>query len=255
MYYQKFYDWCRTATAKIAYPPDRSDVYAELYDHMMERYESFKVQGFAENDAAEKTVAAMGDPSELAPQLAAIHKPHWAYAMILTRVALIVLLAVSLVRFAFFLNDQHYIRLNGEHMLYDPFSEQQGSRLFYVLPEGETTADGYTFCVEKAAAWKDRAVVRVKVRNIRPWALESAALKYMWVRDSKGNAYVCHAEAGRKTDHAVFVDSEQVGLSAYDCNLYLYGDMEDVKWFELCYNRAGRTIRLWVDLTGGNGYE
>lgn len=251
MYYQKFYDWCRMAVGKIAYPPDQNEVYSELYDHMMDRYEDFIAHGITEEMAVEMTLAAMGDPEELAPRLAALHKPYWAYAMILTRVLAAVLLVISVVYFAFFLNDQHYIGLNGEHMLYDPFEEETENRISYVVLDVEDSEDGYIFRIEKAAVWENRAVLRLRVTNPRPWALESKAPSYMWARDSNGVNYTYHAKSERKSSDTVFVDSEQTGLLTYDCNLYLYGDMQDVQWLELCYDRAGRDIRLWIDLTGG----
>lgn len=255
MYYQEFYYWCRDAVKEIAYPPDKNRVYAELYDHMMDRYESYLAKGIDDKTAIKKTLEAMGDPKELAPQLAALHKPYWAYAMIVTRILVILLLAISLVSFAFFLNDQHYIRLNGEHLLYDPFGEEPEKQIAFVSADAEDAADGYTFRVVKAARWDNRIVVQLKVTNPRPWAQKSAAPLYMYADDSNGVNYLCHAKSGRKTAQAVFVDSKQTGLSTYCYNLYLYGNMEGVTWLKLYYDRAGREMELHIDLIGGASYE
>ena len=79
---REFIYWCRDAISGIRYWKDRNKVFGELYEHLEDRYDYFIEKGYTHEQAQKKTLEAMGDPMELAPQLAAIHKPHWAYAAI-----------------------------------------------------------------------------------------------------------------------------------------------------------------------------
>jgi hypothetical protein len=63
--------WCKTAAAKIKYPPDRDAVTEELYGHAMDRYDDLINSGVSADEALRQTLAAMGDAQQLAPELAA----------------------------------------------------------------------------------------------------------------------------------------------------------------------------------------
>lgn len=250
-YKQKFYYWCREAVSKIAYIPDMNKVYNELFEHLLDRHAYFMAKGMDEDTAADKTIEAMGDPKVIAPQLAAIHRPGWAYAMVVTRIAVILLLLVTLVSLAYFANDQYYLRQGAYESQWDPFSEEVEQQLCNIEPDVKSVSDGYTFTVEKTAVWDDRMVIRLKATNPRPWARTPTAPLHMWAQDSNGTRYISHSKSGRKEENAVFVDMEQYGLTTYYYNLYLYGQMEDIRWLTLCYDRDGRNILLHIDLTEG----
>lgn len=251
MHYKKFYYWCREAVSEIRYIPDMNKVYNELFDHLLDRYEGFLARGLSEDEAVERTLEAMGDPKELAPQLAAIHKPHWAYAMVVTRCIVLALLVTVLVRSAYFLNDQHYLKELWLKHFYDPFSETVAECTSHVQPDIKAYCDGYAFRVERAARWNNRIVVRLEVTNPLPWSLEQSAVYYMQAKDSNDAQYTCHAKGGSKSRYCIYVDSQQVGLTTYYYDLHLYGDTADVRWLELRYDRDGREIFLHIDLEGG----
>ena len=80
MKHWKLTQWCVRATGRIRYSPDRAAVHEELRQHLDDRSDGFLAKGFSEEEAIEKTLDAMGDPAELAPLLAQIHKPFWGYA-------------------------------------------------------------------------------------------------------------------------------------------------------------------------------
>ena len=81
----QFSQWCRRATKKIIYPPDRKAVFEELRQHMDERSDLFLDQGFSEQDSVEKTLSVMGNADDLAKQLGAIHRPFWGFAWSITK--------------------------------------------------------------------------------------------------------------------------------------------------------------------------
>lgn len=250
-YKHKLYYWCRDAVSQIFYMPDKNKVYGELLDHVLDRHESFVAKGMDEDTAADKTLEAMGDPKILAAQLGAIHRPGWAYAMVITRIVAVLLLFITLFGLVKFAHDQYYLLNDCEICEAEPYVQQIEERLFYAEPNIKCKSDGYTFTVEKAAKWNDRIVIRMKVTNPRPWARASTTPLYMWAQDSNGVRYTSHSQSGRKADNAVYVSMDQEGLTAHCYDFYLYGSMEDVSWLTLGYDRDGRNILLHIDLTEG----
>ena len=85
MQHWKLGKWCNQAVRLIRYPPDRKEVFEELRQHVDDRSDLFLAQGFSQEEAVEKTLLAMGDADELAPQLAAIHRPFWGFAYSITK--------------------------------------------------------------------------------------------------------------------------------------------------------------------------
>lgn len=249
MYYREFYYWCREAVSKIKYIPDKNKVYNELFDHLLDRYEGYIARGIPEQEATQKTLEAMGDPKALAPQLAAIHKPYWAYAMLLTRFVVLVLLCLVIGRGIVFWHDQNYYTKNP---LGDPFSDTDKLMVSYVQPDIHDSSDGYTFCVTEAGLWDYGAIIRLKVTNPVPWSLEQTAVFYLEGKDSLGHTYTSHSMRGSKSPNYVTVLSERKGLTTYLYDLYLYGDCAAARWFEISYDRDGRDIRLHIDFPRGD---
>lgn len=251
-YKQKFYYWCREAVCKIAYIPDMNKVYNELFEHLLDRHAYFMAKGMDEDTAADKTLEAMGDPKVIAPQLAAIHRPGWAYAMVITRIVAVVLLFITLFGLVKFMDYQGYFANNCEICSsFDPSLQQIEERLFYAEPNIKCKSDGYTFTVEKAAKWNYRIVIRMKVTNPRPWARASTMPLHMWAQDSNGVLYTSHSQSGRNGDNEVHVSMDQDGLTTYCYDFYILGQMEDVSWLTLSYDRDGRNILLHIDLSEG----
>lgn len=255
MYYREFYYWCRDAVRKIRYWKDRNKVYAELYEHMMERYESLLEKGYSEEEAVKKTVDAMGSAEELAPQLAAIHRPHWAYAAILTRI-----LALALACLCFGYGMEYAIEndifSSASVDVWDPYTQGGEECVSHVKPKNSVTCDGYTFRVEEAALWRtyyhqptpkgeyfDVLYMRLAIFHPIPWMQENTCMGFgtMWAQDSTGKRY----------DGIYGIPEE--GVFTYRYELSFQDLQEDISWIELHYDRDGRDMVLRVDLPGGDG--
>lgn len=256
MYYREFYYWCRDAVKKIRYWKDRNKVYAELHDHLMDRYESLREKGYTEDEAVKRTLEAMGSADELAPQLAAIHRPHWAYAAILTRILALILFCLCIGRGVQFgmENGFHYYTHSS---VWDPFTKGGQERVAYVEPRETAKSDGYTFRVRKAALWRnwfdepvegreyfDTLYIQLSASNPLPWMQEndSLGMTQWWAVDSTGTRYEnlkCSPRRYRLFTYTYQIDFQEL--------------QEDISWIELHYDRDGRNVVLHVDLTGGEG--
>lgn len=260
---REFIYWCRDAISGIRYWKDRNRVFTELYQHLEDRYDSFIARGMTHEEAEKKTLEAMGDPNELAPQLAAIHKPHWAYAAIATRFIALVLFFLCLGRsIPYFLDLEFYQKGDND---WDPFTNGGEQRIAYVQPDASFRASGYTFCVEEAALWRtfysepteegeyfDMLYVRLKVSNPVPWMGEQRAVYWMWAVDSNGRYYQNQV---RNVDGAPWISCSprRTGIGFYEYELGFQGASRDIQWIELHYDRDGRDMVLRIDLRGGEG--
>lgn len=264
MYFQEFYYWCRDAVRKIKYIPDRNKVYLELRNHMQERYDALLERGVSPKDAVKQTVAAMGDANEVAEQLAAIHKPFWAYTLVFTRFVAIVMLFLTLGwGVYYFVHELEYLRDKE----LDGFNMGVGECYYTAKANVSDSSDGYTFRVTDVAIWRndlpeevngkayyDQLILRLEVHNPLPWAPEQRVLEHMWAIDSSGTYH----------DHALYettetgmgfysIATQQLSLTTYRYDLRIHNTPEDIRWIELHYDRDGRDLVLRVDLTGGEG--
>ena len=261
---REFYYWCRDAVSKIRYWKDRNKVYAELYGHLEERYEDLLVQGMSPEEAEKQALAAMGSAEELAPQLAAIHKPHWAYAAITTRVLAIILLIQCVVRGISFGIDNGYFQKNST-AIWDPFTEGGEQCISYVKPNVTDASDGYIFRVKEAALWRtyfnepaddgrtyfDSLYVHLYVTNLLPWMGEGQATHWMWAVDSNGTYYRSNQEANRADAPWIGVYIKDYGMYTDEYELHFQDASNDIEWIELHYDRDGRDLVLRVELPGG----
>ena len=113
-YISEFDKWCKQATHKIKYRPDRQEVYGELYQHIEDRYLDFLEQGMKPEDAQLQALKVMGEPKEIAPMLAAIHRPFWGYAYSLCKWICILLVCFTFLKMLpwLFSLDFHYQKEN-----------------------------------------------------------------------------------------------------------------------------------------------
>lgn len=255
MYYREFYYWCRDAVRKIRYWKDRNKVYAELYEHMMDRYESLLAKGCSEEEAVKRTIDAMGSAEELAPQLAAIHRPHWAYAAILTRILALALACLCFGHGIVYAVENDIFSSTSVD-IWDPYTKGGEVCVSHVKPKNSVTCDGYTFRVEEAALWRtyyhqptpkgeyfDVLYMRLAIFHPIPWMQENTCMGFgaMWAQDSTGKRY-----------DGVYGVPEG-GLFTYRYEISFQDLQEDISWIELHYDRDGRDMVLRVDLPGGDG--
>lgn len=261
MRYQEFYYWCRDAVSKIQYTPDRNKVYTELYAHLEDRYESFLAKGMSEKDAEQKALESMGDANELAPQLAAIHRPFWGYMLSFTRVIAVIVLVITFVCGIYYLVDRQPWRRDT---LRD-WGEPQGMEtlLYSGVSDAKDRMDGYTFRVTDVAVWRttldepvngkdyrDYLYLRLEVRKPVPWALGQEALEAMWAVDSAGTYYDNVMRESTEPDGIKYMGIiQRQGDKIYD--LYFSSVSEELEWIELHYDRDGRNMVLRVELMGG----
>lgn len=261
MHHQEFFYWCRDAVSKIKYIPDRTKVYTELRAHLEDRYDSFMRKGMTDKEATRKTLEVMGDPMELAEQLAAIHKPYWGYALVATRIIAVLLAVVTLCVGINFCHDWKYTYYVKPHGFFG-----RDARLVASLESKVSdSSDGYTLHVVNAelrrtyvhlesdnGSYYDRMLLQVEVSNPRPWAQELQALEYIWAVDNFGNYHTGYYGKCEDPDPGVIgVIGKRLNLTTYTYDLLFYDASEDTQWVELHYDRDGRDLVLRVELTGG----
>ncbi len=258
-------DWCRHAVGQIKYRPDREMVYRELKGHMEDRYEACLERGMSETEAEAQTLQAMGSAQEIAPQLAAIHRPFWGYLLSVSRYVLIVLACVMIVplfRYVEWLDirkPEYLYDFTGTH---DPYIDEEyngGRRLLYVEPQSQARSDGYTFRLTKAAVWQWHSadILHFQLDMIDPyfWTEDGDVGRWFWAEDNRGTQYVSFYESGA-SDRYVSGNSYRTGLFTRTYEMWLVGyENEAVEWVDLHYDRSGRDIVLHIDLTGGESGE
>lgn len=257
----KLENWCSRAVRQIRYPPDRNAVYAELYQHLEDRCESFTAKGIPEEEAKEMAVAAMGNPEEIAPQLAKIHRPFWGYCYSITKWVLIVAMAITLFPLLFHLFGVQSYFSNPDDTLYDGQTHQHyGEKAFYAEPNETVKLDGYRITLKKVVRWEydgdsidpDHIFFRLQVTKPAPWADKLDIQPWIWAVDSLGNTYRCYAETDyQRPCVATFGNSHTPFLQTLDLGLD-YCVSRDAEWVELHYDRSGRNFVLRIDLTGGD---
>ena len=267
MKFGRIEDWCRQAVSQIKYPPDRQMVHQELKAHMEDRYEAYLERGFSEKEAEAKALEAMGSAQEIAPQLAAIHRPFWGYLLSISRYVLIVMACILIVPVF------QYVRnmgIRGKDYLYDstrmrdPYIQEEwngGRRILYLEPGVEARSDGYIFRITKAAIWEwDESEdhmfhFQMDVIDNRSWVEDVDIGRWFWAEDDRGNYYASFYESIPGSRY-VSGNSYRTGFFTRTYEMWLSGyEGEDLQWVDLHYDRSGRDITLRIDLTGGEANE
>ena len=268
----KFFGWCREAVSGIQYRPDRDTVHKELYGHLEDRYEAYLAQGMNPQEAEEQTLLAMGNASEIAPQLAAIHRPFWGYLLLISRGVLVLLTVLALVFMVQFLSENNlwkssfaavYPFHNYDVYIDTSYQDQNefSVRIKYLEPDCHAHTDGYIISATEAAWWKTTYTtnkeqevfyMRLDVTNPRPWAEQPQAITMFWAEDSLGNRYYNRYEHINSNQGYLGGGFRRTGLFTYTFELYLDNFIsQEAQWIDLRYNRDGRDVVLRIDLTGG----
>jgi len=258
-----FIIWCSRAVRGIRYKPDRDAVSNELFGHLEDRYNSFLEQGIPAKEAILKALEAMGDPDEIAPLLAAIHRPFWGYLQSITKwIFRIMCVVVFFPMLSFLWSNQIPSR---DEALWDPYThtsyynEYTGKtsyRTGFWEPKASDSSDGYTFTVTRASEWpddgsfhSDRFYFEIEVFNPRPWAKHTDICRRFQAVDSLGNFYYSAYEA-LSADSRVTGNYHRSGFFTYTHTMWLRDYRSyDAEWIDLYYDRSGRDIVLRIDLT------
>ena len=256
--------WCKTAAAKIKYPPDRDAVTEELYGHAMDRYDDLINSGVSADEALRQTLAAMGDAQQLAPELAAVHRPFWGYVEYSTRIIAIVLCVLLLMGAAADLIS-HGIDLfpdsSTEHK--DNFTRMHENAHMRSLtdhdPNASTQVDGYTITIDRLSMWEwiehpgQETTVLIRMEVQKPFSRTGKApfASWLWAEDNLGNHYYSihpHPEGTQ----SLSVYSRENSLFSSSCELLLIlPSPAETEWIKLCYSRDGREFVIRLDLTEG----
>lgn len=263
----KFQNWCDAAVSGIVFPPDREQVHGELLDHLYDHYDDLVAQGIDRDTAQMMALNAMGSAAEIAPQLAAIHRPFWGYLLRFTRIALVTVLCAAVLLTVGQLWRTEYHDFADDSGLH-PFDETSADRdfgtferVFYTEPDQSVHSDGYTITLTKAAVWHadyhdggehHTLYFQMEVFNPRPWAEFSDIARWFRAVDSLGNTYDCFNEG--ITNYAPYISGNgyHTGPQTYTHDMWI-GDYrsQGAEWIDFYYDREGRDLVLRLDLTGG----
>lgn len=267
--------WCKTAVDQIRYGPDRKAVYEELYAHLEDRYEAELEHRETPEEAVDAALKAMGSAAELAPQLAAIHRPFWGYVLTVTRWMLrfgILVLAFVMIIFAMghSPSEQHvsWFYQNPGEELVNKWEDGAGEsrRVMDSDPDSRDTSDGFIFDVSRAVmTFSDHFTddeedayyfyFQIDVYSFFHWSqLHELPIHDFWAVDSLGNVYCSFNDYVYTGEKAVSGNLNREGPFSYTMDLWLVNFCsEEAEWIEIRYDREGRDITLRIDLTGGAG--
>lgn len=267
--------WCMNATRLIKFQPDREAVQEELLQHFLDKQEDLRQQGIPEDQIEDASIAAMGSAEEIAPQLAAIHRPFWGYAYRVCCALLVLFLLVATP--IFFIDIRSILKKEPweEPYFYFPSAENGDKALLYTQPNTQVKIGEYTISVTQVLLHESRLfdmgqytdlytdlLVQIKVQHPKMYD-GSEIFKYIWADDSLGNVYCCSSALGGKRllcddMHIVSTYPHRYGFAHYyeltfHDNSLLDFISKDAQWIDLHYDRDGTQFTIRIDLMGGDG--
>ncbi len=253
-----FETWCGKATDQIRYPPDRRQVYSELMAHLEDHRDVLIEQGLTERQATHNALEAMGSAKEIAPQLAAIHRPFWGYFYSVVKVAAIILCTFTLLLLILSLAPtlNYYLHYHDDAMYLSPNQLENWQVVTQVKPQQHDYSDGYLFHLPDAVLWEmDGEYVlaaRLQVIDLGIFTRNFSIFTQLWAVDSAGNRYPCRADSDFNNETGVTTGGG-TGTGCLSSSTILVKGLPsaDITWLELRYDRDGRDIVFYIDLAGG----
>ena len=245
-----FIEWCQTATEQIRYRPDREAVTRELMAHLEDHRDALMEQGLSQKEAEGTAVTAMGSAKEIAPQLAAIHKPWLGYLSGIVKA--VAILTATLAIFCCVSTGGSFLHSLITSRDFDSIPANHKALDFYCHPNVSDSADGYRFQVTEAGYSKYASTLYFELEMIYwPWIDAGYIAQHFWAVDSFGNYY--HAIAEEQYESSNRISSSGGYRSSLIClyHMEIKGFDTEAQWVELHYDRDGRDIVLRIDLTGG----
>jgi hypothetical protein len=252
--------WCADATRLIKFPPDRETVQEELEQHLIDKQEDLRQQGVPEEQIEALAIAAMGSAEEIAPQLAAIHRPFWGYAYQVCTALLILLMIITIpffytrmgYRFGFDLPEFPSFG-TAEHIHYD------------AEPDTKVKSGAYTFTLEQvrisgdvlADVQDEILFLSARIRLQHPQMHNGAELmEFVWAEDNLGNVYhsssaTSHIPAAKSTQF-IRVEYYPYWFSNYYILTFYGYCSQDADWIDLHYDRDENSFTLRIELSGGD---
>lgn len=261
-----FQKWCAEVTSGIQTHPDRENTSKELSNHLEDKYQDLIAQGMEPKDAAEKAVADMGDPLELAHQLSAAHPPLWGKLYTVTKWMLTVCFCLAVLFYLIHFMLSRYVLKTYRD--FDPSIVHLGgdeSQITIYDPDSWDTSDGYLLTVPSSSLWLVETKnsrgetnqmhylnVQINSYTLIPWTEEPGFSEWMWAVDSLGNYYYSEQEDSMDQEPSIDVKDYHTGMFTHVHNLWLRPYVStEAQWIEIHYDRAGRDVVLHIDLTGG----
>ena len=242
--------WCRVATAKIRYKPDREAVSDELRGHLEDAYDAYITKGLTPDEAEAKALETMGKAEDIAPQLAAIHKPWLGYLYSLLKGSAI--LATALVLFCLVIHGVSTLLGYLSAAQFDSLPANYDNLNYYFQPNVSEYCDGYRFRVTEAGYIASESSFYFELEILHwPWMDPNNATDHIWAIDSCGRYYSPisaqnHNGIGR-VQRLGSQSSSYISLNLFSLCIF----DRRAEWVELHYDRDGRDIVLRIDLTGG----
>ena len=264
--------WCDTATDLIRFGPDRAKVSKELLGHLEDRRDALMERGMDEKTATDKALEAMGNAEELAPQLAAVHRPFWGYFLWASKIAIIALLCLCLATIGKYTKN---LRLQDtpDYVDFDLYSAESyggdtGRTLLHLShPNLSFSSDGNRFVITDAAVvirprpdgilFEPQLYIRMRQTSILPWQKHREYFQYFsvsayfYAQDSLGNEYPAFFTPNGRTTPPLFTTGVQSGIFTYTHELWINNFPPEAEWVDICYEREGRLLCMRVYLDGG----
>lgn len=264
--------WCKIATSRIRYGPDRKKVFQELYDHLEDHRSSLMEQGLRPEEASGQALAAMGSAVELAPQLAKIHRPFWGYALRISQILLLLLLCLSILPIVNYVRDLS-LDTSVSYRDFEVFNaasygSDTGRRLLHLSQPELTFRDSNSrFTITDACVFSQdseyygpnftQLYIRIRQHSLLPGTEQEQYFDNFMItgwfsaRDSLGNEYTYFMDPQREGTKTLNTTSGQTGIFTYTHECWINQFPAEAEWVEICYRRDGRNYALRIDLTGG----
>lgn len=255
--------WCLEATKLIKFPPDREAVQEELEQHLIDKQEDLRQQGIPEEEIEALAIAAMGSAEEIAPQLAAIHRPFWGYAYRVIRIILAIGLSFLLLHAV--INAEYLVDRKREPVFTDYVA---GTTLrWQTYPNTKTKMDNCRITIEQVRFSKNPEpayaniprlsnCLSADIRVTDPRGIiHYDIMEYVWAEDSLGNVYTSPNATSHlppyPNDHYIRVSSSHRIFSSYYRITFMGYEDNGAQWIDLHYDRDGRSFTIRIDLEGG----
>ncbi len=253
-----FDHWCRKATQSIRFTPDRKKVHNELMAHLEDHRDTLVAQGMDEQTAQQAAMDAMGDCWELSYQLAQVHRPFWAYAQRITRIAAAILCALAFV--ACIRYGSGIASLLRLHDVVDTTKPPSEIGTWEVVGKFKFDVsdwtDGYYFRIPSAVLWQREDDIRITLHLqtfFLPIQGNTDAAFFFWAMDDQGNHYVSSFEDSDRSLRLSRTGIHAQTQGAQCFTMCISGlPSTEIQWVELHYDRDGRDVVLRIDLTGGD---
>ena len=265
--------WCHSATILIHYKPDRKAVHKELRAHMDDAFDAAIAQGLTEEEATDKVLESMGKAHDIAKDLAAIHKPFWAYVIQVSQVMVAILLVLSLVPILKYITNLRIYDVphvqNFEVFSSASYGDGTGRVLHHLSKPGVSfSSEAGTFTVTDAAVFTGfsddgessctQLYLLLEQRSLLPWDEHEGyfqfegVTKWFTARDSLGNVYASHWENPYRDGDRLISRTVQTGIFTGAHELWINDFPQEAQWVEILCTRDGREYVLRIDLTGGD---